>query len=345
MLTLIVAPIVALALAAFIKYSPWGLAMRAMSENADSARLSGVWVRRTSTLAWTLAGALSAFAAVLNAPGQTSVLTQVLSPDLLVLALIAGLVGAMVNLTAAFVAGIGLGIVVEALNWKITNPATVELILFGHPPRGAAAASRRTAEVAAASGSARRWLQGSADFRRRADAFRERVGASGVVFVVVLVVLLPFFISTGRSFLLSQICIYGVIALSLTVLTGWAGQVSLGQFGLVAVGSIMAAHLGNSVPLLLLLPFAGAVTAVVAVLVGLPALRVRGLYLAVSTLGFALFMQESVLATPCWTRAGAQQDGSAPACPTPSRRSSPGPASSGSASPPSRPSPGSRSGC
>ena len=108
-------------------------------------------------------------------------------------------------------------------------------------------------------------------------------------------------ISTGRSFLLSQICIYGVIALSLTVLTGWAGQVSLGQFGLVAVGAIMAAHLGNSVPLLLLLPFAGVVTAVVAVLVGLPALRVRGLYLAVSTLGFALFMQESVLATPCWS--------------------------------------------
>jgi ABC-type branched-subunit amino acid transport system permease subunit len=299
-LTLIVAPIVALALAAFIKYSPWGLAMRAMSENADSARLSGVWVRRTSTIAWTLAGALSAFAAVLNAPGQTSVLTQVLSPDLLVLALIAGLVGAMVNLTAAFVAGIGLGIVVETLNWKITNPATVELILFAillavlllrvaGLQKGARAGERST------------WLQGTAAFRRRADALRERVGAAGVASVVVLVVLLPFVISTGRSFLLSQICIYGVIALSLTVLTGWAGQVSLGQFGLVAVGAIMAAHLGNSVPLLLLLPFAGVVTAVVAVLVGLPALRVRGLYLAVSTLGFALFMQESVLATPCWS--------------------------------------------
>ena len=85
------------------------------------------------------------------------------------------------------------------------------------------------------------------------------------------------------------------------MLTGWAGQVSLGQFGLVAVGAVMAAHLGASVPLVLLLPLAGAVTAVVAVLVGLTALRIRGLYLAVSTLGFALFMQTSVLATPCWT--------------------------------------------
>ena len=65
-LTLIVAPIVALSLAAFIRCSPWGLAMRAMAENADSARLSGVWVRRTSTVAWTLAGVLSAFTAILD---------------------------------------------------------------------------------------------------------------------------------------------------------------------------------------------------------------------------------------------------------------------------------------
>ena len=62
----------------------------------------------------------------------------------------------------------------------------------------------------------------------------------------------------------------------------------------------MAAHLGSSVPLVLLLPFAGGVTAVVAVLVGLPALRVRGLYLAVSTLAFNLWFMGAVLGTTCW---------------------------------------------
>jgi branched-chain amino acid transport system permease protein len=80
--------------------------------------------------------------------------------------------------------------------------------------------------------------------------------------------------------------------------------VSLGQFGLVAVGALVAAHLGGSFPLPLLLLFAGAVTAVVAVIVGLPALRMPGLFLAVTTLGFAIFMQEAVLATPCWTVPG-----------------------------------------
>ena len=79
-LTLIVAPIVAVALALAVRSTSWGLNMRAMSENADSARLSGVWIRRTSTLTWTVAGALSAFTAILNAPGQTSALTQVAEP-------------------------------------------------------------------------------------------------------------------------------------------------------------------------------------------------------------------------------------------------------------------------
>jgi ABC-type branched-subunit amino acid transport system permease subunit len=299
-LTMIVAPVVALALAAFIKFSPWGLAMRAMSENADSARLSGVWVRRISTLAWTLAGVLSAFTEILASPGQTTVLTQPLSPDLLLFALTAALVGAMVNLTVAFVAGIGVGIIYEVLSWNISSTASVQTIMFAlllvvllvrvaALRKGARSEERST------------WLHGATTVRRVTDPLRGRVGNAGIAATVLVVALLPLVLTVGKSYLLSQICIYGVIALSLTVLTGWAGQVSLGQFGLVAVGAVMAAHLSGSVPLVLLLPFAGAVTAVVAVVVGLPALRVRGLYLAVSTLGFALWMQVAVLSTPCWT--------------------------------------------
>jgi branched-chain amino acid transport system permease protein len=299
-MTLVLAPIVAVALAVFIKWSPWGLAMRAMAENADSARLSGVWVRRTSTVAWTVAGVLSAFTANLAAPGQTSSLTEVLSPELLLLALTAAMVGAMVNLTAAFVAAIAIGIVQEILVWNLSSTAQVDLILF------AIVSVVLLVRIAALQTGSRReerstWLEGSRSRRRTDSLLRRRVGATGVVATVVVAALLPLVLSVGRTFLLSQICIYAVIALSLTVLTGWAGQVSLGQFGLVAIGALMASHLGASVPLILLLPFAGAVTAVVAVVVGLPALRVRGLYLAVSTLAFALWFMGAVLNTTCWT--------------------------------------------
>ncbi len=252
-LTLIAAPIVAIALAAFIKWSPWGLAMRAMSENADSARLSGVWVRRTSTVAWTLAGALSAFTAILAAPGQTSQLTEVLSPELLLLALTAAMVGAMVSLTAAFVSAIGIGIIQEVLVWNLSSTNQVDLVLFGLVMlvllvRIAALRTGSRLEVRST------WLENTRVQQRKEGTLRKRVGTTGVLLSVIGAALLPLVVSVGNSFLIAQICIYAVIALSLTVLTGWAGQVSLGQFGLVACGALMAAHLGTSVPLVLLMP-------------------------------------------------------------------------------------------
>ncbi len=299
-MTLVVAPVVALSLAAFIKWSPWGLAMRATSENIDSARLSGVWVRRTSTLTWTLAGVISAVAAILYSPGQQTALTQPLSSDLLVYALLAALVGAMVNLTVAFIAGIGVGVVLEVLNWNIASPATVATVMFGlllavllvriaalqRGPRG---------------GEQSTWQQGAVTTRAASSGVRRVVGSTGLTITWVVVALLPLVLGVGQNSQLANVAIIAVVALSLTVLTGWAGQVSLGQFGFVGVGVLMATHLGGSWPLPVLMVFAGAVTAVVAVIVGLPALRVRGLYLAVTTLGFALWMQVSVFPTSCFT--------------------------------------------
>jgi branched-chain amino acid transport system permease protein len=98
----------------------------------------------------------------------------------------------------------------------------------------------------------------------------------------------------SRTFLFSRIFIYGVIALSLTLLSGWAGQLSLGHFGLVAVGAVVAARAG-SWPLPLTLLAGGGAAAVVAVLIGLPALRIRGLYLALTTLAFAVLADSYLL--------------------------------------------------
>jgi ABC-type branched-subunit amino acid transport system permease subunit len=303
-LTLIVAPLVTIALVLAVRFTPWGLSMRAMSENADSARLSGVWIRRTSTLTWTVAGALSAFTAILNAPNQTSALTQALSPDLLLYALTAALIGAMINLTTAFIAGIGMGVFLELLAWNVPSPAKQQLVIFivvmlvllirvGALRKGARTGDRST------------WAHGAVTtMRAGADQLRRRVSVSGMWFAVIVALLLPLVLSVGNNVLFSQICIYSVIALSLTMLTGWAGQVSLGQFGLVAVGTLVAVHLGTSLPLPLVMLYGGAVTAVVAILVGLPALRMPGLFLAVTTLAFAIFMQNAVLATPCITVPG-----------------------------------------
>ena len=299
---LIVAPAVVAALALFLRLSRYGLALRAMAENVDSARLSGVWVRRMSTLAWMIAGGLSTITAVLDAPSETSALKEALPPDLLLRALAAALIAAMTSLVVAFVAAVAIGIIEQVVNYNLVGDANktslitlglflvVLVVLFFRVRRlqGGARSEERSA-----------WAFGSETARRVMSGVRAWVGRTSVAGALAVAAFLPLVITPGRSFLLARVCIYAVVALSMTVLTGWAGQVSLGQFGLVAVGAICAARLGDW-NLALLLPVAGLITAAVAILVGLPALRIRGLYLAVTTLGFALFMQVSVLSTPCW---------------------------------------------
>src|SRR5206468_7936833 len=107
------------------------------------------------------------------------------------------------------------------------------------------------------------------------------------------VIALPYVVGIERQILGSIVVIYGIVAVSLVILTGWAGQISLGQWGLAGVGALvaggLAAHLQSDFFLTLLA--AGAAGAVVSLLIGLPALRIQGLYLAVTTLAFAIAAQ------------------------------------------------------
>jgi ABC-type branched-subunit amino acid transport system ATPase component/ABC-type branched-subunit amino acid transport system permease subunit len=86
-------------------------------------------------------------------------------------------------------------------------------------------------------------------------------------------------------------------ALSLVVLTGWSGTVSLGQAGLVGVGGVVAANLiaKANLDLFLTIAASAAAGALVAVLIGLPAFRVKGLFLAVTTLAFAVAMESYIV--------------------------------------------------
>jgi branched-chain amino acid transport system permease protein len=113
---------------------------------------------------------------------------------------------------------------------------------------------------------------------------------------------LPFLVGPARMDFLTQLPIYGIVAISLVVLTGWAGQISLGQFGLVGMaaavaGGVVAKHNIDFFAALALGVAAGAVTAVV---IGLPAIRIQGLYLAVTTLAFGFAVQYYFLNNNYW---------------------------------------------
>jgi branched-chain amino acid transport system permease protein len=98
------------------------------------------------------------------------------------------------------------------------------------------------------------------------------------------------------------VLIFSAIGISLVVLTGWAGQVSLGQMTFVGAGGAVAAWatVERGLDPLVALLAAGLVGAVVAVIVGLPALRLRGLYLAVTTLALALAASDAVFSNAYW---------------------------------------------
>jgi branched-chain amino acid transport system permease protein len=109
--------------------------------------------------------------------------------------------------------------------------------------------------------------------------------ASLVAFVAALVVF-PFLASAFLLDLANQFFLASIGAVALMLLTGYAGQVSLGHAGLLAAGAFTVGILFKeaNAPFWVTLPAAAAVGAVLGVVFGLPSLRLRGLYLAVSTL-------------------------------------------------------------
>ncbi len=87
--------------------------------------------------------------------------------------------------------------------------------------------------------------------------------------------------------------VYSIAALGLNILTGYAGQVSLGTGGFMAVGAYATYKLSTSFPdvsILIHILLAGGITAVVGMLFGLPSLRIKGFYLAVATLAAQFFL-------------------------------------------------------
>jgi branched-chain amino acid transport system permease protein len=109
--------------------------------------------------------------------------------------------------------------------------------------------------------------------------------------------------------------IYVLVGLSLNVILGYTGQLSLGQQGLMGAGALFAAYLSTAhgAPFALALIVAGAVGATFALLIGFVALRIRGLYLALVTLVVGITLQTSLFEVPSLTGGGAGESANRPA--------------------------------
>ena len=296
-LVLLLVPPALIAVAALLRFTDLGMVVRAASENRDAANLAGVSVGLVTTGVWALAGGLAGVTAGALAPDRGLVLSDAFSPDLLVRALAAAVVARMASIGVACLAGVAIGVLEQVVfwNWPDASGAVelallaVVLVAFVVQPAGPVGRGRHDRLGLAAMGA-----RPLAPVLRRDPRVRRATVVGGVV-LVALTAALPLALSNARTLTLVGVGCFVILALSITVLTGAAGQVSLGQVAFLGVGAAVAYQVSRShdLPFVVGLVAAAVVGAALTVAVGLPALRRPGLFLAVTTLAFALV-------TPRW---------------------------------------------
>jgi branched-chain amino acid transport system permease protein len=296
---LVVTLAVVVGLKTFFTKTDIGLAIRGAAENADRATLLGISTRRLSLVAWTVSGGLAALAVFLRVPVIGVPVGADIGPSVLLFGLAAAVAARMENFGAALVAGVAIGIVDQSVYFSTRDPSVAQAVLLPVLLIVMLAQKRATSRGQdsglSSTVQATEYRPLPPELRAVPSVQWAQVGVGAVVLAFLLAV--PFLVDIEKQALLSVVVIYAIVAVSLVILTGWAGQISLGQWGFSAVGAFVAGCLASraGTDFFLTLLAAGLAGAVAAVVIGLPALRIQGLYLAVTTLAFGLAAQVYLL--------------------------------------------------
>ena len=279
--------------ALWLRFTDLGIAARAAGDNRDRAAVLGIPVNRIQTVTWLVAGVLSYLSVFLKAAIVGLPLDPVFSLTALMGALAALALGGFTNLPLVAVAAVAVGTLEQGVAWDEPSSPTLVLAVLAAVVVAALFVRLLTWRSSMRPAS-RSWALG-AGVREMARAARRwpevRLGQSvGAAAVLGFAVTLPLWLGPGSLLEVSTLLVLGIVGVSLVVLTGWAGQVSLGQMGFAAVGAVTGAvalidwHFDLSLALLM----AGTAAAVAAAVVGLPTLRLEGVFAAVTTFAFGL---------------------------------------------------------
>ena len=302
-LTFFIAVGVAAALYVLLSRTRTGIGMRAIVDNRELLALHGAHPQRLSMLAWALGSSLAALAGILLASEVS--LDYITLTLLVVNAYAAAMVGRLKNLPRTIVGAMVLGLLLayfqlfEAWLPRITKVSpTVESLLPGI--RAALPTiflfivmlllpmeKLRVGQVAGAA-------------QVRVPSWR-RVAICGGIFLV-LVVALTMTLEVQNVARLGQSIATASIMLTLVLITGYGGDVSLAQMTFAGLGGLLLARLpmfGGAVsPLAVVV--VGLIVAVIGAIVAIPALRLRGLYLGLGTLAFAYGVDKLVFENGDW---------------------------------------------
>jgi branched-chain amino acid transport system permease protein len=287
--TLLLATAMGAALWALLRHTRLGTATQAVIDNRDLAELNGVSSDAVSRTAWIVSTMFAALVGVLlSGQSRLNVYELVL---VVIFAFAPAVLGKLVSLPLAFAGALALGVGQSvSTHWgssgalsnvyaSVPYLALFALLLFY---------GRQLKELRAA-------YQPVASAPTAKPASTRKLAGVGSAFAAVALVL-PVLLNEARLGNVTSGLVYGTIALTLVVLTGWSGQISLAQFSFVGVGAFTAGHISASNGAgFFWAAIVGALIAVpMGLAVGLPSLRLSGLYLALATMAFALTLDTMV---------------------------------------------------
>lgn len=292
LLAVAAAAVVLVGLWGFSQRTETGLAVRAAADNRERAQLLGIPVRRLATVTWMLAAGLGGVGAILAAPITGVSVGQPSDPSALLAPLAAAVLAGMESLPATVVWSVLLSIVDQATFWSFHSEVYSQLVFFvlvmaGMLLRGAARGAGLPGWGTEPPPGADR-MPTVPPWRLTVAGRRLQVVAVATVAAAAAVV--PLALPAPSVVAFQYVAIYAILGLSLVVLTGWGGQISLAQFALAGLGAAVtgAAMVHAHLPYLAAVVAAAGAGGAVAALLGLPALRIQGLYLAVITMAFAV---------------------------------------------------------
>jgi ABC-type branched-subunit amino acid transport system permease subunit len=274
---------------AVYKFTPFGIATRAVAESERGASLLGYSPDLIGAANWALGCMLAAFAGVMIAPLTT---LDINGLTLLVLpALAAALVGRFTSFSVTLGVAVGIGVIQSLLirYWQqqgVNDAVPFVIVMLVMIVGGKLIPARGTLSLA-----------------RLPLAPASRFKPIPVIVATVLVVLGLVLLDRTYQGGITTSLVTVIIALSAVVITGLVGQISLMQMAFAGIGGFMVSKLGVNlgIPFPWPIILAALVAVPVGVLLGLPAVRVRGINLAVVTLGAAVAVSAVVFQNADWT--------------------------------------------
>src|SRR6202451_421092 len=285
--------VISVALAIVYRFSRFGLATRAGAENDKGAALTGISATRIAGQNWVIATVLAGGAGILIAPIAS------LDPTSYTLFVVPALAAALVGRIQSFWITALAGLLIGCAQSEIDKLVSIWSWL---PQQGLPDSLPVVVIIVLMAARARSVLARGGDSAERNPSVglpRAPLRTAAACFVIGLILL--FTLSSVLRFAFISSLTVTCIALSVVLLSGYVGQVSLAQMSLAGIGGFLLGHIstdwGIGFPWSLLL--AGLAAVPVGLIIGLPALRLRGVNLAIVTLGFAsaldavLFTSES----------------------------------------------------